>query len=231
MGGGRGRRRASLRWAFERLLARFGPQGWWPAETPFEVCVGAILVQGTSWRNAELALDALRGDDRLCFERLRRLDTGRLSRLIRPVGFHRVKARRLAALLEFLEDRYEGDAARMAETETAVLQPALLAVPGIGPETADAIALYAAGKPVFVVDAYARRIFSRLGMIERDVAHKEIQQWAAGQLGEDSDLYNEYHALIVALGKTTCRRRPRCGECPLLERCRRVGVEAEGKSR
>ena len=228
MGGGR--RRASLRWAFERLLARLGPQGWWPAETPFEVCVGAILVQGTSWRNAELALEALRGADRLSFERLQTLDPGRLSRLIRPVGFHRVKARRLAAFLEFLGDQYEGDAARMAGTEAAVLRPALLAVSGIGPETADAIALYAAGKPVFVVDAYARRIFSRLGMIDRDLAHEAIQRWVAARLGEDSDLYNEYHAFIVALGKTTCRRRPQCDECPLRERCRRVGVEAEGES-
>ena len=229
MGGGIGRRHASLRWVFERLLARFGPQGWWPAETPFEVCVGAILVQGTSWRNAELALDALRRADRLRFERLRELGSGQLAKLIRPVGFHRVKARRVSAFLEFLQQRYEGDAAALAGTESADLRRQLLAVEGIGPETADAIALYAAGKPVFVVDAYARRVFSRLGLIEPDAAHGAIQQWIAAELGEDSDLDNEYHALIVELGKTTCRKRPRCDACPLRERCRRVGVEGAGE--
>jgi len=224
-----GRRHASLRWAFERLLARFGPQRWWPAETPFEVCVGAILVQGTSWRNADLALAALRRADRLRFDRLRDLGSGQLSGLIRPVGFHRVKARRVSAFLEFLEEQYAGDAAALAGTESADLRRQLLAVEGIGPETADAIALYAAGKPVFVVDAYARRVFSRLGLIEANAAHGAIQQWVAAELGRDSDLYNEYHALIVELAKTTCRRRPRCEVCPLRERCRLVGVEGAGE--
>ena len=229
MGGRAGRHRASLRWAFERLLTRFGPQGWWPAETPFEVCVGAILVQGTSWRNAELALDALRRADRLCFERMRGLGSGPLARLIRPVGFHRAKARRLGAFVEFLEAQYDGDADALGGTTTADLREKLLAVNGIGPETADAIALYAAGKPIFVVDAYARRVFSRLGLIEQDAPHEELREWVASQLGEDTDVYNEYHALIVALGKTICRKQPRCGGCPLRDRCPRGGLEAAGE--
>ena len=138
---------------------------------------------------------------------LRELRSAQLARLIRPVGFHRVKARRVSAFLEFLEEQYEGDAAALAETEPAELRRQLLAVEGVGPETADAIALYAAGKPVFVVDAYARRVFSRLGLIEQDATYGTIQEWVAAELGRDSDLYNEYHALIVALGKTACRKR------------------------
>lgn len=220
-----------MRWVFERLLARFGPQGWWPADTPFEVCVGAILVQGTSWQNAELALDRLRKADRLSFERLSGLSPEPLSRLIRPVGFHRVKARRLRAFLDFLGTRYRGDAAALADTDATELQRELLAVAGIGPETADVISLYAAGKPVFVVDAYARRVFSRLGLIELEAPHDAIQEWAGAQLGRDGALYNEYHALIVELGKTSCRRRPLCGGCPLRQRCPRVGLGAAGEKR
>jgi endonuclease-3 related protein len=201
-----------------------GPAGWWPGETPFEVCLGAILVQNTSWTNVEKTLAGLRERGLLSFEALERLPASRLAPLLRSSGYFNVKARRVKAFLAFLKSEYGGRVERMAEEEPQALRAKLLAVNGIGPETADSILLYAAALPSFVVDAYTRRVFSRLGLLRGDESYAEIQSFFTERLPRDVSLYNDYHAQIVLLGKDTCRSRPRCAVCPLAARCRRRGL-------
>ena len=215
---------SGLRQVYRRLRRHFGPAGWWPGETPFEICVGAILTQNTSWANVEKALDELRRRDLLSFARLRRLPLSRLAPLIRSSGYFNVKARRLRAFLEFLEEQFDGSVEAMAGESVSTLRPRLLAVDGIGPETADSIALYAAGLPVFVVDAYTRRVFVRLGLLRGEETYDEVQRFFTAHLPADPDLFNDYHAQIVRLGKEVCRPRPRCGSCPLERLCARRGV-------
>jgi len=209
---------------YARLRERRGHAGWWPGESPFEVCLGAILTQNTAWTNVEKALARLRSRGLLSFEALRRLPVSRLAPLLRSSGYFNVKARRVKAFLAFLEREYGGRVERMAGEEALVLRAKLLAVDGIGPETADSIALYAAARPVFVVDAYTRRIFSRLGLLRGDESYEEIQAFFMRRLAPDAALYNDYHAQIVLLAKDTCRVRPRCPECPLESLCRKRGL-------
>jgi endonuclease-3 related protein len=204
---------------YDRLLTAFGPQHWWPGRTPFEVMVGAILTQNTSWKNVELAIGNLRASGRLDPFRLRSLPTDELALLIRPSGYYNLKARRLQAFLVFFVDGYRGSASRMGARETRALREELLTVSGIGPETADSILLYALGHAVFVVDAYTRRIFSRLGLVDETSKYQRLQAEFMGALPQDAALYNEYHALIVALGKDVCRPRPHCAVCPLMTLC------------
>lgn len=206
------------------MRRHFGPAGWWPGETPFEICVGAILTQNTSWTNVEKALGELRRRDLLSFARLRRLPLSRLAPLIRSSGYFNVKARRLRAFLEFLEEQFDGSVEAMAGESASALRPRLLAVDGIGPETADSIVLYAAGLPVFVVDAYTRRVFVRLGLLRGEETYDEVQHLFTAHLPADPDLFNDYHAQIVRLGKEVCRPRPRCGSCPLERLCAKRGV-------
>jgi endonuclease-3 related protein len=212
---------AGLRQVYRRLRRRFGHAGWWPGESPFEVCVGAILTQNTSWTNVEKALDALRRRELLSFDSLRRLPPSRLAPLIRSSGYYNVKARRLRAFLEFLERDFRGSVEAMAGESPAALRTRLLAVEGIGPETADSIVLYAVGLPVFVADAYTRRIFYRLGLLGGDESYDDVQRFFMTRLPPDAELFNDYHAQIVYLGKDYCKPRPRCAECPLvnLKRC------------
>lgn len=198
------------------LYAAFGPQGWWPGETPFEVMTGAILTQSTNWRNVEKAIANLRAARLLAPAAMRRASPERLAGLIRPAGYHRVKAGRLRHFLDHLAARHGGSVVRMLRAPAAALREELLAVKGIGPETADSILLYAAGRPAFVVDAYTRRIFSRHGMVGPAVAYEKLQQLFTRSLPADPRLFNEYHALLVRLGKEHCRSRsPRCADCPL----------------
>ncbi|MBI3078475.1 MAG: endonuclease III domain-containing protein [Deltaproteobacteria bacterium] len=197
------------------LYGFFGARSWWPAETPFEVIVGAILTQNTAWSNVEKAIARLKAAGVLTPRALHRLPLERLARLIVPAGYFRVKARRLKHFLTFLFQEYRGQLARMFAEPLPAARQKLLGVNGIGPETADSILLYAAGKPIFVVDAYTRRIFARHGLIARDASYEEIQQRFMRELRPDASLYNEYHALIVQTGKEFCRRAPRCEECPL----------------
>ena len=220
------RRRLLLR-VYRRLRARFGHARWWPGESPFEVCVGAILVQNTAWANVERALHRLRRRRLLSFRALNRLPASRLAPLVRSSGTFRVKARRLRAFLDFLAAEYRGRVEAMRGEEPSLLRRKLLAVPGIGPETADSIALYAAGHAVFVVDAYTRRVFARLGLLRGDESYAEVQRFFEDRLPRDAGLYNDYHAQIVRLGKDVCRTRPRCPECPLAEICMSFG----GRSR
>jgi endonuclease-3 related protein len=213
-----------LRRVYCRLLRRFGHAGWWPGGTPFEVCVGAILVQNTSWTNVERALEELRRRDLLSFERLHALPPSRLSRLVRSSGYYNVKARRLRAFLDFLGAEYGGRVEAMSSEPARVLRAKLLAVAGIGRETADSIGLYAAGLPLFVVDAYTRRVFSRLGLLHGDEPYDAVQLFFMERLAPDASLYNDYHAQVVLLGKDVCRPRPRCASCPLDDLCPKRGV-------
>lgn len=200
---------------FHKLGDAYGSQHWWPARTPFEVMVGAILTQNTNWGNVERAIANLRAADVLTPQRINVTTLIRLRRLIRPSGFYNQKARRLKAFSRFLVDRYGGSIAKMRREETAKLRGELLALDGIGPETADSILLYALGKPSFVIDAYTRRVFSRHGYLSEKHGYHEWQRLFADNLPRDVKLHNEYHALIVKLAKTHCRKRPECGGCPL----------------
>ncbi len=216
---------------YGRLYSAYGPQGWWPVggrrrsspdETPspgtaFEIMVGAVLTQNTAWVNVEKALRRLRGARCLSPGALRRISLKRLAGLIRPAGYFNVKARRLKNFTEFVWKEYGGSVRRMSAERPQVLRDQLLSVNGIGPETADSILLYAMGRPWFVVDAYTKRIFARHGWVGSDANYHRLQTLFMGGLPRRPGLYNEYHALIVKLGKETCRPKPICDRCPLLE--------------
>lgn len=204
-----------------QLHDRYGPQHWWPGETPFEVMVGAILTQNTAWSNVERAIANLKTAGALDGAALLALEDGALAGLIRPAGYFNVKARRLKALCAYLRDEGVLDAPeRLAgKADLPELRARLLAVHGIGEETADSILLYALGLPSFVVDAYTRRIFGRLGLLAGDESYGTLRALFQEHLPRDPGLYNEYHALIVEHGKTACRPKPRCGECPLRASC------------
>jgi endonuclease III related protein len=209
---------------YRRLLRARGPKGWWPGRTTFEVCAGAILVQNTAWPNAERALRALESRGRLSYEGLRDLTPEEIAPIIRSSGTFNVKARRLAAFVEFLGRRHGGSVEAMSREEPSELRRQLLSVPGIGPETADCIALYAARHPFFVVDGYTRRVFSRLGLIRGDESYDEVQRFFTRRLPGDTALFNDYHAQIVGLAQDACRARPRCTVCPLDDLCPKRGV-------
>ena len=210
---------------YRRLLRARGHAGWWPGGDAFEVCVGAVLVQNTAWSNVEKALTVLRGRGLLSFAPLRALSTEDLAPLIRSSGCFNVKARRLAALLAFL-DAFGGRPETMAGEDPLALRERLLAVPGVGRETADSIALYAAGLPLFVVDAYTRRVFARLGLLKGRETYDEVQAYFMRNLPREVPLYNDYHAQIVLLAKDFCRPKPLCGHCPLSDLCPREGLAA-----
>jgi len=200
-------------------LERYGPLHWWPAETPFEVCVGAILTQNTNWLNVEKALANLKGEGVLTVAGLWELPVERLAELIRPAGFFRVKSQRLKDFLGYLVDRYQGSLDLMFAGDWRALRDELLAVRGIGRETCDSILLYAGGKPSFVVDAYTRRLFSRLGLLSEKDDYETVRSFFMDVLPHDSELFNEYHALIVEHCKRYCRKKPVCEGCPLKELC------------
>lgn len=214
-----GASRATLLNIFNRLLDHYGPLQWWPAETPFEVCVGAILTQNTSWSNVEKAISALRQADVLTPEGLRTIEPEQLAFLIRPSGFFNVKSRRLKEFIVWLFDRYDGSLERMFAIDWQILRSELLAVRGIGPETADSILLYAGHKPTFVVDAYTRRLFHRLGILSERADYDETRALFMENLPTDAPLFNEYHALIVEHCKQFCRSKAHCDGCPLASDC------------
>jgi endonuclease III related protein len=205
----------TLRAFYDALHAACGPQHWWPAQTPTEVIIGAILTQNTAWRNVERAIDNLRQAGALDWRRLRDMPAEQLAGLIRPAGTFNVKARRLRAFVEWFWRRFDGDLERMFAVPLDVLREELLGIPGIGRETADAILLYAGGLPSFVVDAYTARILRRHGLIDESADYEEIKDLFESHLPADPALFNEYHALLVQTGKIHCRPRPRCEGCPL----------------
>jgi endonuclease III related protein len=200
---------------YDTLLEAFGSRHWWPGETPFEVMVGAILTQNTSWRNVEKAIQQLKERQVLTPERIQRLSLSELAPLIRSSGYFRIKAERLKAFVNFLFEEYDGNLAGMRKDGLGDLRRKLLAITGIGPETCDSILLYGLEKPVFVVDAYTRRILSRHGIISEEASYEEIQRLFTGHLPAEVELFNEYHALLVHLGKTTCFKKPKCDLCPI----------------
>lgn len=201
----------------QRLLDHFGPQHWWPGDTPLEIMVGAVLTQNTNWENVEKAIANLKAAGLLDLHRLAELPTGTLAELIRPSGYYNLKAVRLHNLLRAITAEHAGlESFFAADRET--LREQLLAVKGIGPETADSILLYAAEKPTFVIDAYTHRLLLRHGLIWEDSDYYEMQELFLAGLPEEVALFNEYHALIVRVGKEFCRKtKPRCAECPLRE--------------
>lgn len=203
---------------YGRLYREFGPQQWWPARSAFEVAIGAILTQNTAWQNVERAIANLRARGALNFEKMWRLPEKELARLIRPAGYYNIKARRIKNFLAFLKEHYSGKLAKMRPRDLGLLRGQLLSVNGIGPETADSILLYALDKPVFVVDAYTKRIFSRHKMVESDAPYEAVQRLFMSHLSADDKLYNEYHALLVKLAKDHCKKtKKRCKECPIHE--------------
>ncbi len=209
--------RPDAAFVLHRLLHSFGPQAWWPAETRTEMMVGAVLTQNTAWRNVERAIDNLRRDNLLAADRLLTLAEDRLAELIRPAGFFRVKARRMLALFRWIDQQGGQDA--LAAWDTLTLRRGLLSVNGVGPETADCILLYGYGRPVFVIDAYTRRIFSRLGLVAGTEPYEVLRSWFESALPGHEAEFGEHHALLVELAKRHCRATPLCADCPLSSLC------------
>ncbi|MEW8507759.1 MAG: endonuclease III domain-containing protein [Candidatus Thiodiazotropha sp.] len=200
---------------YARLFERYGAQHWWPAESPFEVMVGAVLTQNTAWSNVEKAianLKTLHGG--LSLESLLETPQEMLATALRPAGYFNLKTKRLLSLCRFLQRHQD-----LQQLKTARLRTALLSVHGIGPETADDILLYAFNRCVFVIDAYTRRLFSRLGLVDAKSGYESLRKGFEAALGSDCELFSEYHALIVVQAKQQCRTRPLCENCPLYDLC------------
>ncbi|MDR2549852.1 MAG: endonuclease III domain-containing protein [Desulfobulbus sp.] len=205
-----------LREIYDRMLAHWGPQHWWPAETPLEVMVGAILTQNTAWKNVERAIVNLKGAGVLSLTALAELPTALLAEYIRPAGYYNIKAGRLHNLLHFITDQHGDDLQSFLAQPLPQLREQLLSVKGVGRETADSILLYAAGLPMFVVDAYTHRILVRHQVIDEDFGYEAIQELFMDNLECDVQLYNEYHALLVRVGNVYCKKKnPACVVCPL----------------
>jgi endonuclease III related protein len=205
-----------LRKIYKKLYRCFGPQKWWPGDDPFEIAVGAILTQNTNWGNVEQAIRNLKKNDVLSPHGIYGLSVLELASLIKPAGYFNVKAQRLRSFLEFLSNDYHGRMANMMSEDADHLRQKLLKVHGIGPETADSILLYALEKPVFVIDAYTKRVLLRHGIMASEKSYDELQELFHCSFTKDVGLYNEYHALFVRVGKTFCKRtKPLCEKCPL----------------
>ena len=209
------RKTKALLQIYQKMFEALGPRQWWPGETPFEVVIGAILTQNTNWSNVEKAIKNLKTAGKLSPEGIYALSVTELAKLIRPSGFFNVKAKRVKAFINWLFSRYEGNLSKMLDQDLQTLRGELLSVKGIGPETADSILLYAGNKPTFVVDAYTHRIFSRHELIPEESTYDEMKSFFEENLPEDVQLFNEYHALIVNIGKTFCKTKKVCEPCPL----------------
>jgi endonuclease-3 related protein len=204
---------------YRRLDAAYGPQGWWPGGSPFEIVVGAILTQAAAWANVEKAIDNLKAAGVLSPRRILKTPVDDLAGLVYPAGYYNAKARKLKAFVEMLFKRHSGDLDRLFALPLSELRRELLATHGIGPETADAVILYAAGRPRFVIDAYTRRVFGRLGLAPARDDYGSWQRLFEDALPPDAPLFNEYHALIDRHAKTFCRKKPLCDQCFLREAC------------
>lgn len=200
---------------YDKLFACFGPQHWWPGDTPFEVAVGAILTQNTNWGNVEKAILNIKREDALNSEDLYNMPVDKLASVIRPAGYFNIKARRLKNFIDFLIKGYSGSMKKMKKEELEAIRKKLLSVNGIGPETADSIILYALDKPIFVIDAYTKRALSRHNILHHDSSYESFQGLFHSALKRDIGLFNEYHALFVRLAKENCKTKPVCSGCPL----------------
>lgn len=202
--------------AYRLLYGHFGPQGWWPGESPFEVLVGAVLTQNTNWSNVQKAINNLKEADLLTHKRLSSLHVDEIACYIRPSGYYNLKAKRLKNLLDMIDSCYGGELEQMLSDNMSATRENLLSVKGVGPETADSILLYACGHPIFVVDMYTHRVFSRHLLIDVETDYQTIQDEFMHHLEHDPQLFNEYHALIVRVAATYCRKTaPLCEQCPL----------------
>lgn len=213
---------------YKALFDHFGPRGWWPGDTKWEIVVGAILTQAVAWKNVERAIANLKEANLLGLEEIYEAEEEDLARFIKPALYHRQKAKKLKALAKYIKDRYRGNLDLMLKEELYKIRRELLDLWGIGPETADSILLYAAEKPIFVVDAYTIRIFSRLGIVEEKISYEEMQYLIQKALLPDVKLYNEYHALLVALGSNYCKKNnPYCNLCPINNFCNYFKIQKE----
>jgi len=197
------------------LLAHYGPQGWWPGETPFEVMVGAVLTQNTAWKNVEKAIATLKTFGLLDPHKIHETDQDTLALAIRPAGYFNVKAKRLKSLVAWFVTEHAADVDRLQAMPPDRLREQLLTVHGIGPETADSILLYALEVPTFVIDAYTYRVVTRHGLLGEEAGYDDLKEHFERSLPRDRALYNEFHALLVAVGKEFCRPTARCERCPL----------------
>ncbi|MBN1805659.1 MAG: endonuclease III domain-containing protein [Sedimentisphaerales bacterium] len=200
---------------YELLYDKFGPQHWWPGQTRFEIITGAILTQNTSWTNVEKAITNLKSAGCLTPEKLRNLETAELANLIKPAGYFNVKAKRLKNFLNWLFENYNGDLTDLENIDTDRLRAELLSIKGVGRETADSILLYAFQRPVFVIDAYTARVVFRHRLIDPDADYEQLRELFESFLPADTQLFNEYHALLVRVGKEFCKPKARCPGCPL----------------
>ena len=200
---------------YKILLKEYGPQEWWPADSPFEVMVGAVLTQNTNWINVSRAVDNLKKKDLICPHKIAVISKQKLISAIRQSGFYNQKAEYLKGLSRYIIKKYSGDIEEMARVDTTILRNELLAIKGLGPETVDSILLYVLNKPVFVIDAYTRRIFGRHGIKIKESDYSSWQISFESQLPKDRKLFNDYHALIVRLAKEKCRKKPDCQGCPM----------------
>jgi len=212
-------RQAELYTIYTTLQDAYGSRNWWPAESPFEVIIGAILTQNTSWKNVEKAIGSLKREKLLSPERLARAPDNRLARLIRPSGYFNQKTRKLKAFLSYFNTKYHGEIALMIKEKRDVLRDELLNIFGIGEETADSILLYALGKTSFVIDAYTRRILSRIGFDTNGWSYSELKAWVEERIPRETAVYNEFHALLVHHGKHFCKKKPACADCVLNTAC------------
>ncbi len=200
---------------YQLLLDRFGPQHWWPGETQFEIITGAILTQNTAWLNVEKAIDNLKAANLLTPEKLHNIQTPELAEFIKPAGYFNIKAKRLKNFLSWLFENYNGQLTNLQCIDTSRLRAELLAIKGIGPETADSILLYAFDREIFVVDAYTARVAIRHGLLEPRADYEQLQELFQSNLPADTRLFNEFHALLVKVGKEFCRPKSKCRNCPL----------------
>jgi endonuclease-3 related protein len=200
---------------YQLLLKAYGPQNWWPAESSLEVMVGAVLTQNTNWQGVEKAIANLKKNGILALDKLHHRSIEELAEFIKPAGYFNLKARRLKNLIGMVVEVFGGDLAAMGQTETAQLRQELLLVNGVGPETADSILLYAFHRPIFVVDTYTYRVTSRHGLIEEEINYQALQDLFMEHVPLDVNMFNEYHALLVKVGKLHCKRKARCEGCPL----------------
>lgn len=208
---------------YHRLSSHFGPRHWWPGDTPLEVMVGAVLTQNTAWKNVEKAIVALKATENLTLSALYHIPLYELAHLIRPAGYYNLKASRLKNLIVFAYEESGGELTRFFNGDVELLRNRLLTVKGIGPETADSILLYAGGLPTFVVDAYTMRMLTRHCLLEEKSSYETVRRLFMDNIPPQPTLYNEFHALIVELGKNYChKRKPACESCPLHELIRCV---------
>ena len=209
-------RKERIKTIFEALFSRYGAQYWWPGESELECIIGAILTQNTNWSNVVKAIDRLKEHNLLSIKNLNKVTTEELAQLIRPSGYYNQKAIKIKRFVEFLNENYSGNIFKLFGEDLYTLRDKLLNIKGIGPETADSIILYASNKPIFVVDAYTHRILYRHNLITEETSYQEMQDIFMDSLPDDTELFNEYHALIVKVGKEHCKKKiPICNGCPL----------------